>query len=80
MSLFLSVGQRLDESRCCVIKTDLRTYSLIMNKAEDVDDFCAAVDVLKGYHGPAVWRTDHTGADAVFRTDYGMKPEYALRT
>ncbi|PHJ23408.1 hypothetical protein CSUI_002747 [Cystoisospora suis] len=73
-----TLGQRLDETRCCVIKTEVRTYSLIMNKVEDVNDLFAVVDVLKGHHGPAVWRTDHTAADAVFRTDYGMKADYAL--
>ncbi|CBZ53583.1 conserved hypothetical protein [Neospora caninum Liverpool] len=67
-----TLGHRLEENRCCVIKTDVRTYSLIFDRAEDMDDFFAVVDVLKGTHGPAVWREDTSAAGNVFRVDEGM--------
>ncbi|PFH38438.1 hypothetical protein BESB_007800 [Besnoitia besnoiti] len=75
-----TLGHRLEEKRCFVIKTEVRTYSLILNRAADMEDLFAVVDLLKGNHGPAVWRTDNKGADAVFRTDQEMNMDFALRS
>ncbi|EPT28712.1 hypothetical protein TGPRC2_274050 [Toxoplasma gondii TgCatPRC2] len=67
-----TLGHRLEENRCCVVKTEVRTYSLILNSACDTDDLFATVDLLKGNHGPAVWREDNRAAENVFRVEGAM--------
>ena len=64
-----SVGQALQETRCCVLATTLRTFSLLMDRQTDLAALCAVVDVATGRHGPAVWSTGGL-TDAVFTTGF----------
>ncbi|XP_026193950.1 uncharacterized protein LOC34619501 [Cyclospora cayetanensis] len=63
------LGQALQESRCCVLSTALRTYSLLMDRPSDLAAVCAVVDVATGRHGPAVWNPDGA-SNAVFATGF----------
>ncbi|KAL8274575.1 hypothetical protein Esti_001478 [Eimeria stiedai] len=51
------LSQALRENRCCVLETSVRTYSLILDKPQDLAALCAVVDVYTARHGPAVWGT-----------------------
>eukprot|EP00922_Rhytidocystis_sp_ex-Travisia-forbesii_P072019 GHVS01107436.1.p1 GENE.GHVS01107436.1~~GHVS01107436.1.p1 ORF type:complete len:243 (+),score=41.45 GHVS01107436.1:199-927(+) len=70
------IDRRIPRDHSCVLLTKDRTYSFVCRPSGDgvaVDELCAFVDVFKGLHGPAVWKsmaTDQIFAHPKLQADF----------